>query len=174
MKKLKTLSKNLALFMAGSILISSCASSTIIMSNPPNANVYLDGQSVGVTPYKYTDTKIVGSINNLKLEKEGFETINTSFSRNEEADVGAIIGGILLLFPFLWTMKYKATHEYELIALSGNLQEIKSNVKPEDPSKNKSKAERLRELKQLLDEKILTKEEFEKEKKKILDEEGEK
>ena len=34
----------------------------------------------------------------------------------------------------------------------------------------KSKADRLRELKQLLDEKILTQEDFEKEKKKILDE----
>lgn len=174
MKKLKSLSKNLALFMAGSILISSCGSSTLIMTNPPDANVYLDGQPVGVTPYRYTDTKIVGSINNLKLEKEGFEPINTSFSRNEEADVGAIIGGIFFLFPFLWTMKYKPTHEYELIALSGSQKEVKSIVKPENPSKNKSKAERLRELKQLLDEKILTQEEYNKEKKKILDEEGEK
>jgi len=34
----------------------------------------------------------------------------------------------------------------------------------------KSKADRLRELKQLLDEKILTQEEYEKEKMKILDE----
>ena len=46
---------------------------------------------------------------------DGYEDFNTLLKRNEEANVGAIIGGIFLLFPFLWTMDYKASHTYELI-----------------------------------------------------------
>jgi hypothetical protein len=43
--------------------------------------------------------------------------LNSALSRNERADVGAIIGGIFLLFPFLWTMKYNPVHTYELRSL---------------------------------------------------------
>jgi predicted Zn-dependent peptidase len=45
----------------------------------------------------------------------------------------------------------------------------KDELSPQN-NNTKSKADRLRELKKLLDEKIITQEEFEKEKKKILDE----
>ncbi len=170
MKSVTLISKSISVFMASAILFTSCASSTMILSSPPNAKVYINSQPVGETPYRYTDTKIVGSINQLELEKEGFVTLNTSFSRNEEADVGAIIGGIFFLFPFLWTMKYKPTHEYELIPGSNNQQDVKETVQPQNQTTPKSKVERLRELKQLLDEKILTQDEYDKEKKKILDE----
>jgi membrane carboxypeptidase/penicillin-binding protein len=61
-------------------------------------------------------------------------------------------------------MKYKPTHTYELIASSGD-----NKTNPQQ-SQIKSKADKLRELKQLLDEKIITQEEYEKEKKKILEE----
>jgi len=109
----------------------------------------------------------VGSTNTVRLEKEGYETLNTSFSRNEEADVGAIIGGILVLIPFLWTMKYKPVHNYEMIPLSNNEpQEV--NTQSQD-TESESKAYRLRELKALLDDKIITQEEFESEKQKILE-----
>ena len=68
----------------------------------------------GVTPLSYSDTKIVGSTSNVRLELEGYESLNTILSRNEAADVGAIIGEVFFLFPFLWTMKYNPVHTYEL------------------------------------------------------------
>jgi hypothetical protein len=96
----------------------------------------------------------------------GFDVLNTSFSREEEADVGAIIGGIFVLVPFLWTMKYSPTHMYELTPNTGSNQPtITSNPQL---NQSKSKAESLRELKQLFDEKLINLEEYEKEKKKIL------
>jgi len=156
--------KTTSIILAGTILLSSCASTTMILSTPSGAKVYLNGEHVGKTPYSHTDTKIVGSTTTVRLEKEGYETYNTSFSRDEEADVGAIIGGIFVLVPFLWTMKYKPIHSYELSPLPDNQPTISSETK----QNAKSKADRLRELKQLLDEKIITREEFEKEKKKIL------
>ncbi|MFP4090498.1 MAG: PEGA domain-containing protein [Cyclobacteriaceae bacterium] len=86
----------------------------MIQSSPDNAKLYLNGEPVGTTPYRHSDKRIVGSTNEVRLEKEGYETLITSFSRDEEVDVGAIIGGIFFLFPFLWTMKYKPTHTYEM------------------------------------------------------------
>ena len=165
MKKTITL-KMASIIFAGTVLLSSCASTTMIRSTPSGAKVYLDGEIVGKTPYSHTDTKIVGSTTSVRLEKEGYETLNTSFSRNEEADVGAIIGGLFVWVPFLWTMKYKPTHTYELSPLTDK----QPNISSEKKKTTRSKVDRLRELKQLLDEKIITQEEFEKEKKKILDE----
>jgi hypothetical protein len=82
--------------------------------------------------------------------------------------VGAIIGGIFVFVPFLWVMKYNPTHTYELTPRSGNEQ---SPIKKQSlQNQTKSKVERLRELNQLVVEKVITQEEYEKEKKKILEE----
>ena len=168
MKNQKLTTKTISLLLAGSILLTGCASTTMIQSTPDGAKVYLNGEPVGTTPYTHSDTKIVGSTTAVKLEKEGYVPLNTSFTRDEEVDVGAIIGGFFVLVPFLWTMKYKPSHTYELTPNSENNQTaIKTQTQQ---NQTKSKAERLRELKQLLDEKIITPEEYEKEKKKILDE----
>jgi hypothetical protein len=156
-----------ALALSVVVLFASCSSSTMIVSNPPNAKLFVDGEMVGQTPYRYSDTKIVGSTTGLRIEKEGFKPLITDITRNEEADVGAIIGGLFVWIPFLWVMKYKPTHTYELQPLSYtnevqlNTQQLQNNAK--------SRTDMLRELKQLLDEKIITVEEFEKEKAKILD-----
>lgn len=158
--------KTLPLVLATSILLASCSSTTMITSSPSGAKVFLNGEAVGTTPYKYSDTKIVGATTTVKLEKGGYETLNTSFSRSEKADVGAIIAGCFVLVPFLWTMKYNPEHNYELPPLSGTkVEEAKKN----SGSAIKSKSEELRSLKQLLDDKVITTEEYEKEKKKILD-----
>jgi PEGA domain len=132
---------------------------------PVGARVYVDGEAVGTTPYRHSDTKIVGSTTSVRMEKDGYETYNTSFSRDEQADVGAIIGGCFVLVPFLWTMKYKPVHSYELKSLN-SVQTAGPVVVPI----KKPRAERLRENKKLLDEKILTLQEYEKEKARILTE----
>ena len=167
MEKKTITTKTVSMFLAATILLSSCASTTMIQSNPSGAKLYLNGESVGATPYTHTDTKIVGSTTRVTLKKEGYETLNTAFSRDEEVDVGAIIGGIFVWIPFLWTMKYKPTHTYELSPSFDNNQ---TTILKENRQNTESKANRLREIKQLFDEKILTEEEYEKEKKKILDE----
>ena len=69
-----------ASLLMATVLLSSCASSTILQSTPVGARVYLNGESVGVTPYRYRDTKIIGATTDVRLEKEGYETLNTSFS----------------------------------------------------------------------------------------------
>ncbi len=106
-----------AVMLSTVILLSSCASTTIIKSSPSGAKLYMNGEPVGTTPYTHTDTKIVGSTTILKISNEGYEDFNGVLKRDEEVNVGAIIGGIFLLFPFLWVMDYKPTHNFDLVPI---------------------------------------------------------
>ncbi|WP_375445720.1 PEGA domain-containing protein [uncultured Fibrella sp.] len=173
---------SLSLLAAGVVLFSSCSSSTVITSQPAGAKLFVNGQYKGTTPYQYSDTKIVGSTTDLRLEKDGFEPFQVPLVRNERADAGAIVGGVFFLFPFLWTMKYDPDHTYQLRPLNGVDQPVATppasmaqplygvpNASAAQATGTKSKADRLRDIKKLYDEKILTEKEYESEKKKILD-----
>lgn len=98
-------------------LLHGCASMTIIHSEPEGAKVYADGELKGTTPLSYSDTKIVGSTTHLRLVKDGYQETSVALQRNEEFSVGACIGGVLVLVPFLWIMNYKPEHRYELTPL---------------------------------------------------------
>lgn len=91
-----------------------CVSTTVIKSTPSGAKVYLDGESVGTTPYPMSDQKIVGTTTSVKLVLDGYEPYYASIQRNEVFDPGACLGGVLVAFPFLWIMGYKPEHNYEL------------------------------------------------------------
>ncbi len=106
----------LRLLAAGTLatFVSACASSTLIKSSPAGAKVYLDGEMVGRTPYTMSDTKIVGSSTRVRLLLDGYEPYDANISRSEDFQVGACIGGVLVLVPFLWIMGYRAEHSYEL------------------------------------------------------------
>ena len=166
MKNILLLTKPIALTLILSILFTSCASTTVFHTVPSEAKLYLNEEFVGTTPYNHTDTKIVGTTTLVRIEKDGYSPLYTTFSRNEEADVGAIIGGFILLAPFLWTMKYKPSHTYELLPIDENQVPLEIIDYQDDTF---LKADKLRELKQLLDENIITQEEFDIEKKKILE-----
>lgn len=177
----KFIIKVVSILLAVGILFESCASSTLIQSYPSGAKVYIDGEPVGTTPYWHTDTKISGSIVNVDLVKDGYKPFYTSFMRAEQVDVGAIIGGFFVWFPFLWTMKYKPTHNYELVPIEQQQQNdsigvlmplppMQQPISPQLPPPLISpKLERMRELKKMLDENLITKDDFEKQKQKILE-----
>jgi hypothetical protein len=107
--------KSIAFILSASILLSSCASTTVFQTTPSGAKIYMNDELVGNTPYTYSDTKIVGTTTIVKMKAEGYEDFTYVLKRNEEANVGAIIGGIFLLFPFLWVMDYKPMHSFELV-----------------------------------------------------------
>lgn len=164
-----------SILMAATILLTSCASHTTIRSVPSGANLYLDSEPVGKTPYRHSDTKIVGSTIHVRLEKEGYEPLITTFSKNEEVHVGAVIGGLFFFFPYLWIMKYKHSRIYELQPSSEYSPPDLDFSQPEfitDPREKpaQTKADRLRELKQWFEEGLITEEEYKAEKKKILEE----
>ncbi len=156
------------------ILFSSCMSTTMIQTQPPGADIYIDGVKTGKTPQRMTNDKTILECTKIKMEKEGYETLNTEICRNEEVDPGPIIAGLLVWFPFLWAMKYHPEHFYVL----QESQSEQKNIIEDKPENNKeqkksidtkTKYELLRELKQLFDDGVITKEEYEKEKKGLLE-----
>ena len=103
-----------AVSLAVAIQLCGCVSATKIESAPPGATLYINDEKTGVTPYAYSDKRIIGTDVRVKMKKEGYEDLEVSFSRSEEPDIGPIIGGVFTLVPFLWAMKYKPVHTYEL------------------------------------------------------------
>jgi hypothetical protein len=103
-----------ALYLFFAFFLISCSSSTVINSDPQGAKVYMNGSMRGTTPYPHSDTKIVGSSTHIKLVKEGYEDFHAIISRSEELNVGALIGGLFLLVPFLWLMDYSHSYNFEL------------------------------------------------------------
>jgi len=106
--------RNTILSVALSASLVSCASTTLIHSQPSGAKLYADGVYLGTTPYTYSDTKIVGATTLLTLKKEGCRDANVTMARSEKFEVGACIGGVLVLVPFLWIMGYNPQRSYEL------------------------------------------------------------
>jgi hypothetical protein len=111
--------KTILTALVAAVMLSSCASSTLITSVPPGAKVTINGMLKGVTPYQMTDTKIIGATSTIRLELNGYQPKDVMISRNEKVDVGAVIGGLFFWFPFLWTMGYEPMHMYELTPESG-------------------------------------------------------
>lgn len=146
------------------IFVVGCSSTTVIDTVPNGAKVYMNGMYKGTTPYTHSDSKIVGSSTQLKFEKEGYAPLTAVLTRDEKADVGAIIGGIFLLFPFLWTMEYEPMHTFELRPGTS------TPVETRQIELSGTKADKLRELKKLLDEGLITQGDYEKQKQKVLDE----
>ena len=152
------LSRTILLVLASVImLLSSCASTTLIESYPSRATVYIDNQKKGTTPYNHSDTKISGSAINVTLKKEGYEDFKTTIIRNERPDVGAIVGGFFVLIPFLWTMQYDSNHKYELDPLEISNEE---NIDINENSAESNSTNELVKLKNLLDQKIISTEDF--------------
>ncbi|WP_236976957.1 PEGA domain-containing protein [Membranihabitans maritimus] len=161
--------KFVAINLAFLTLFASCASSTVFRTLPGEAKLYLNDEYVGETPYNHEDTKIMGSRTSVRIEKEGYETLYTNITRNEEADIGAIIGGIFFLFPFLWTMGYKSSHQYELVPMESEKNTVGNSMGAFEPNTlTDEQYDQLVKLKDLLDREIISQSEFEKRKAKIL------
>ncbi len=106
------------LILLAALLASACTSSTVIRSSDPNSRIYVNGEYMGTGEAYYSDEKVAFSRNKVEIRKEGCRTDYHSFRRNEEADLGAIVGGIFLTVPFLWVTEYKPHRAYEYNCLA--------------------------------------------------------
>lgn len=152
---------------------SSCVSTTLITSVPEKAEVRIDGVVVGETPYRHSDAKVVTSTTNLYISKEGYKPINTYISKDEQIKPGPAIAGFFFFIPWLWSMEYRSSYIYDLKPLKPETPTIE-NTGSESPAEEDSvtkMARQLRELKALLDDGIITQEEFDAKKKSLLENE---
>jgi len=106
------------LILLAALLASACTSSTVIRSSDPGSRIYVNGEYMGTGEAYYSDEKVAFSRNKVEIRKDGCRTDYHSFRRNEEADLGAIVGGIFLTVPFLWVTEYKPYRSYEYNCIS--------------------------------------------------------
>ena len=95
-------------------LLWNCTSSTVIETIPPGATLYINGEIMGETPFQYSDKKIAGTALAIRIKKPGYKTLRRIITKEDEINVGALIGAIFCLFPGLWLFNYKPFYRYEL------------------------------------------------------------
>jgi hypothetical protein len=88
------------------IFITSCASTTIIRTQTDGAKIFIDNQFVGEQSAVYTDRKIAFKESDLRIEKDGCKTQTYTLQKSDQIDYLALVGGILMVVPTLWIMKY--------------------------------------------------------------------
>ncbi len=109
------------ILIVGVLLVTACSSSTVIRSSDPDAKIYVNGEYIGTGHAHYSDQKVAFSKNEVEIRKEGCRAENYSFRRSEEADIGAIVGGLFLTVPFLWVTEYKPRHSYDFECESSSI-----------------------------------------------------
>ena len=100
--------------LASAILISGCVSTTLFRTTPEGSDVYVKGQRIGKTPYYYSDSKAAFSSTPVTFKKKGYTDLNIILKKDEGVNIGAFIGGLFMIFPFIWITKYDEKHTYEL------------------------------------------------------------
>jgi hypothetical protein len=103
-----------SMIIIGGLFLSGCASTTLFTTDPEGASVFVKGEEMGTTPYKYSDAKVALSSTPVTFKKDGYKDLNIILKRSEQPAVGAIIGGILLYVPLLWFAEYNRDHFYVL------------------------------------------------------------
>ncbi|UKN02334.1 PEGA domain-containing protein [Paracrocinitomix mangrovi] len=117
---------SLACFFIALILLQSCATTTIITSNVPDAEVYIGGQYKGTTPYRHKDKLPMGVQRKVEIKKEGYETYNTKIGKFDRVNGMAVFTGFVAIVPWLWSGTYKHYYQYELTP-NGETNPLKSN-----------------------------------------------
>ena len=90
---------NTVLLLTATIILAGCTSLVNIESDPPGAELFLDGRPLGTTPHAVELTNFVGTDFNVRLELEGYITSNVRLRK--EIKGGPLIGG-LFFFPFFF------------------------------------------------------------------------
>lgn len=129
-----------------SALASSCASSTIIRSTPSGATVRdIRGQKVGKTPYTFTGTGTINSMETFTLEKPGYEDATVIVRRDQVnglAIAGWAAGGLLtswtllglgLFAGILWSADYAPAYNIDLEPVSAGAPPSPSAFSPQSP-----------------------------------------
>lgn len=80
--------------------VAGCSTMVTIQSEPPGADIILNNQKVGTTPFAVKLSDFAFNSYDVTLKKDGYSDFHGSIAK--EAKAGAIIGGLFVWVPFLW------------------------------------------------------------------------
>ncbi|BCR02999.1 hypothetical protein DESUT3_00680 [Desulfuromonas versatilis] len=99
---------------------SACAHQAAFVTDPPGAEVFVDGQAIGVTPCTYSYQNNTGGQYAVTIEKAGYESVRHKV-RADEVDAPArkkwLAAGLVwspLWLGTLFTKKLKESYEFAL------------------------------------------------------------
>lgn len=98
-----------------SMALIACTSHTHIDTTDQDAKIFVNGEYMGTGYAHYSDRKLSFASNEVKICKDGCQAENHMFTRNEGIHVGALFGGYLFTFPYLWAADYKPYREYDYV-----------------------------------------------------------
>ncbi len=105
--------KTMVIVLTASFFLVGCTSATVIRSNPSGASLYVEGNYECVTPCTHSDAAVSGTSKSVQLKKAGYRDF-TGTIKKEETKIGPMIGGILVLFPFIWVRGYPAEYVFDM------------------------------------------------------------
>lgn len=151
-----------------------CASSTVIKTLPEGARVEKGGSLLGTTPYHYWDREPSDYSSTYVLKKEGYKDREITLKK-DVLYVHRIFAPPLLGLP--WIYGYNPEYSFELEkSEQASTQATSPNVPAASPSEVIAKrsdhleyTQKLRALKQLKDEGLLTDTEYEQKRKLVVD-----
>jgi hypothetical protein len=158
------------------LLLLGCASTTYIKTFPSGANVYEGDALMGVTPYMHWDREATGPENAGKtftLRKQGYADKKITIQKD-------VLNIPRLFFPapifsLPWAYDYKEEYSFELEPIGQRrapfphkISNQRSGAVVDDQPYSES-SRKLRELKKLNDEGLLTNEEYEMKRAEIID-----
>jgi hypothetical protein len=104
------------------LLTSACAQQAAFISTPPGAQVFIDGQAVGVTPCEYDYSLSQNATHEVTIAKQGYEPVEFVVVADEvdtEAKSRWMVAGAVwspLWLGTMFTNKLKDTYDFALRA----------------------------------------------------------
>jgi hypothetical protein len=92
------------------LALGACAHTATLESDPPGADVYVDGDRVGVTPFPLEDAPSLGSSYDITLEKDGFEKRTVTLHQDRWVVPMLVAGGLLAPCSCGLSLLYGVTH----------------------------------------------------------------
>jgi hypothetical protein len=102
-------------------LLSACAHQAVFLSDPPGAQVFIDGQAIGTTPCNYKYSNGTGGSHEVSLKMPGYDPVRHDVQADEvdqEARNSWVAAGLLipmgspLFLGTFFTKKLKDTYEF--------------------------------------------------------------
>lgn len=124
----------------------SCVSTCMIVSEPSEAEVYINGRYKGKTPYKFSTNISDETMLKVNIQKKGYVEVDTILYKDGKINKFNRIMGYVFVFPFDYDRSFKKEYSYQL---NEKKYTYYPGINPEETSKPLQENSKLTKLKNL-------------------------